>query len=63
MYEKWFGAFVGDITELANRTLKNELDTLRMLHNRYSETMDSIDAEIEELMKDFMSMQQELVVM
>lgn len=63
MYEKWFGAFVGDIAELANRTLKNELDTLRMLHNRYSETMDSIDAEIEELMKDFMSMQQELVVM
>ncbi len=63
MYEKWFGTFVEDITELTLRTLKNELEILEMLHVRYSQTMESIDDEIEELMKSFNSMQQKLVVM
>lgn len=63
MYEKWFGTFVEDITELANKTLKKELDILKMLHNRYNQTLDAIDDEIAELMKEFTDMQQELVVM
>ena len=63
MYEKWFGTFVEDITELANKTLKKELDILKMLHNRYHQTLDAIDDEIAELMKEFTDMQQELVVM
>ncbi len=63
MFEKWFGTFERDITELANRELKKELDTFRMLQNRYSQTLENIDAEIAELMKNFESMQQELVVM
>lgn len=63
MYEKWFGTFVEDITELANKTLKKELDILKMLHNRYHQTLDAIDDEIAELMKEFTAMQQELVVM
>jgi len=63
MYEKWFGTFVEDITELTLRILKDELEILKMLHVRYSQTMESIDDEIEELMKSFNSMQQKLVVM
>ncbi|MEE1258020.1 MAG: type I restriction-modification system subunit M [Lachnospiraceae bacterium] len=62
MYEKWFGTFVEDIAELAKNKLKNELDILKMLHNRYSQTLESIDSEIEDLMKSFSRMQQELVV-
>lgn len=63
MYEKWFGAFVGKIAELATHTLKSEIDTLKMLHNRYYQTMDSIDDEISNLMSEFSLLQQELVVM
>lgn len=63
MYEKWFGSFVKEISELTYNALKKELDTLKMLHKRYAQTLDSIDAEIDALMKEFESMQKELVVM
>lgn len=63
MYEKWFGAFDDNITELANRKIKDELGVLKMLQNRYGQTLESIDSEIEELMKTLESMQNELVVM
>ena len=46
-----------------NKTLKKELDILKMLHNQYNQTLDAIDDEIAELMKEFTDMQQELVVM
>lgn len=63
MYVKWFGNFVGDIAELATYKLKDEIETLKMLHNRYGQTMDSIDEEIKELMNTFSLLQQDLVVM
>ena len=62
MYAKWFGTFVKDLSELSNRMLKDELETLRMLNERYNQTMDSIDNEINELMVSFSLLQQELVV-
>ncbi len=63
MYVKWFGTFVEDIAELATYKLKDEIETLKMLHNRYDQTMDSIDEEIKELMNTFSLLQQDLVVM
>lgn len=63
MYAKWFGTFVKDLSELSNRMLKDELETLRMLNERYNQTMDSIDNQINELMASFSVLQQELVVM
>lgn len=63
MYVKWFGTFVEDIAELATYKLKDEIETLKMLHHRYDQTMDSIDEEIKELMNTFSLLQQDLVVM
>lgn len=63
MYVKWFGTFVEDIAELATHKLKDEIETLKMLHHRYDQTMDSIDEEIKELMNTFSLLQQDLVVM
>lgn len=63
MYEKWFGTFVEDIAKLSTSKLIDELDTLKMLDERYSQTLDDIDNEIAYLMKKFESMQQELVVL
>lgn len=63
MYEKWFGTFVEDIAKLSTSKLIDELDILKMLDERYSQTLDDIDTEIAQLMKEFESMQQELVVL
>lgn len=63
MHVKWFGTFVEDIAELATHKLKDEIETLKMLHHRYDQTMDSIDEEIKELMNTFSLLQQDLVVM
>ena len=63
MYVKWFGTFVEDIAELAAHKLKEEIETLKMLHHRYDQTMDGIDEEIKELMNTFSLLQQDLVVM
>jgi hypothetical protein len=54
---------VEDIAELATHKLKGEIETLKMLHHRYDQTMDSIDEEIKELMNTFSLLQQDLVVM
>src|SRR5690606_6452070 len=46
MYEKWFGSTVDTMISLVKTPLKTELNTLQMLHNRYSDTLSSIDEEI-----------------
>lgn len=63
MYAKWFGTFVKELSELSNRTLKQEIETLKMLNERYNQTIDNIDDEISEVMTSFGLLQQELVVM
>jgi type I restriction enzyme M protein len=62
MYEKWFGNTVDIIVGLAEITLKTELNTLQMLHNRYADTLSAIDEESRVLESAFEALMSELVV-
>lgn len=62
VYEKWFGTTVDLMIVLVTKPLKEELNTLEMLHNRYSQTLSAIELEIETLEKSFQSLLSELVV-
>ena len=62
VYEKWFGTTVDLMIDLVTQPLKEELNTLEMLHNRYSQTLSAIELEIETLEKSFQSLLSELVV-
>jgi type I restriction enzyme M protein len=42
--------------------LKAELNSLQMLEERYSNTLDSLDMEIDSLMSEFEALKNELVV-
>ncbi|WPK76330.1 hypothetical protein EUCAG14_18810 [Eubacterium callanderi] len=63
VYEKWFGNIISDMANLVEVPLKKELETLDMLKSRYSDTLNSIDDEINNLEKEFESLMNELVVM
>lgn len=62
VYEKWFGTTVDFMIDLVTKPLKEELNTMEMLHNRYSQTLSAIKLEIETLEKEFESLLSELVV-
>ncbi|NRT75147.1 type I restriction-modification system subunit M [Clostridium beijerinckii] len=62
MYKKWFGSTAQKMVALAQIPLKAELNTLTMLEERYANTLDSIDMEIESLMSEFEALKSELVV-
>lgn len=62
VYEKWFGTTVDLMIDLVTKPLKEELNTLEMLHNRYSQTLSAIELEIKTLEKVFESLLSELVV-
>ncbi len=62
MYEKWFGNTVNAMVGLVERPLKAELNTLQMLHNRYSDTLSSVDEEIREVEAAFEALMNDLVV-
>jgi type I restriction enzyme M protein len=62
VYEKWFGKTLNLIVQLVEMPLKKELDTLKMLNERYSETISFIDEEISELEKSLELMLDDLVV-
>jgi type I restriction enzyme M protein len=47
---------------LVERPLKAELNTLQMLHNRYSDTLSSVDEEIREVEAAFEALMNDLVV-
>lgn len=49
MYIKWFDNTVDTMVALVERSLKKELSTLQMLHNRYAVTLSAIDEESREL--------------
>ncbi len=63
MYQKWFGQLTGDITKLVEVPLKNELDILKELKERYADTLKTIEAESNSLEAQFEAMLSELVVM
>ena len=62
MYEKWFGNTVKAMVALIENSLKSELTTLQMLHNRYLDTLSAIDEDIRDLEAAFETMMSELVV-
>ncbi|PAV27787.1 type I restriction-modification system subunit M [Virgibacillus profundi] len=62
MYKKWFGQLIGDITKLVEVPLKNEIDTLKELKERYADTLETIEEESKSLEAQFEAMLQELVV-
>lgn len=62
VYKKWFGDTSKQMVELIQLALKNELNTLQTLEQRYSNTLDELDMEIERLMNDYESLKSELVV-
>lgn len=63
MYEKWFGDIVTEMVALVQVSLKAELTDLRMIEERYENTLDEIDGNINELMTEFDALKSELVVM
>ncbi|WP_312501479.1 type I restriction-modification system subunit M [Lacrimispora sp.] len=62
VYEKWFGTTIDFMNDLVTKPLKEELNTLEMLHNRYSQTLSAIELEIKTLEKTFERLLSELVV-
>lgn len=62
MYEKWFGNTLTAVVGLVESPLKTELNTLKMLHNRYLKTLSEIDEEIRDLESQFKELVNELVV-
>ena len=53
VYHKWFGKAVNDIVELMHVSVKSELSILQKLEERYFDTLDGIDEQIEKLLGDF----------
>ncbi|MNI88006.1 hypothetical protein D3C73_1452620 [compost metagenome] len=62
MYEKWLGNTVDAMVALVERSLKTELNTLQMLHNRYADTLSAMDNESRDLESAFEALMNELVV-
>ena len=62
VYHKWFGNTVPNMVDLINASLKRELNTLQKLEERYADTLDEIDAELENLLTDFDTLKDELEV-
>ena len=62
VYEKWFGTIVDLMTDLVVQPLKEELNILEMLINRYSQTLSAIELECETLEKELEILANELVV-
>lgn len=62
VYHKWFGKTVNDIVELMHVSVKSELNILQKLEERYSDTLDRIDEQIEKLLVDFEALKDDLVM-
>lgn len=63
VYEKWFGEIVQSMVDLTEQPLMDDIETLKMLDERYSETLDDLDNEINELHKAFEELASQLVVL
>src|SRR5699024_210657 len=62
MYQKWFGDLTNNMTRLIEIPLKNELDILKELKERYTDTLETIEKESKSLEAQFEDMLSELVV-
>lgn len=62
MFEKWFGDLTTNMINLIEQPLKEDLETLEMLRDRYKDTLDSLEAESKQLEQELEAMLQEMVV-
>jgi len=62
IYQKWFGNTTKQMVGLIQESLKTELNSLQILNDRYSDTLFDIDAQIENMMGEFETLKNELVV-
>lgn len=61
VFEKWFGNLMEEMVSLIEKPLKNELDILKLLDERYKSTLNDLDMEYRELEDSFESLLSELV--
>lgn len=62
VYEKWFGHLLEEMTDLIEKPLEDELETLRLLDERYALTLNDLDEESKDLEASFEELLSELVV-
>ncbi|MBN2651263.1 MAG: type I restriction-modification system subunit M, partial [Spirochaetales bacterium] len=62
VHHKWFGKTVENIVSLIHQSVKSELNTLQKLEERYADTLDEIEGQIESLLADFETLKADLVV-
>lgn len=62
IYEKWFGNLMEEMIGLIEKPLKKELGILKLLDNRYNETLSDLDEEYSKLEASFESLLSELVI-
>ncbi|MDN6161925.1 MAG: type I restriction-modification system subunit M, partial [Atopostipes sp.] len=62
VYRKWFGDLIPNMIQLIEEPLKEELETLKELDERYKDTLDDLEEEYKELEADFKEMASQLVV-
>lgn len=58
---KWFGRLDAEMIELIEKPLKKDLDTLKLLNDRYKDTLDDLDKEFQALESELESLLAELV--
>lgn len=59
--KKWFGGLMEEMINLIERPLKDELEILKMLDDRYKSTLDNLEEEYNELNSSFEALLSELV--
>ena len=62
IYKKWFGNTTKQMMGLVHDSLKIELNSVQILNERYSDTLFEIDSQIENMMNEFETLKNELVV-
>lgn len=62
VFDKWFGKIENKFMELVENPVKKELEILRVLHERYKETITELDNQIADLENELAAMMSELVV-
>ena len=62
MREKWFGGFEEKMVKLVIQPLLADLQTLKMLNDRYADTLDDIDSQIGQAESELDRLMQDLVV-
>lgn len=62
IYEKWFGDSIEKIVSLVHQPILAEINIIKELNERYSETIDDIDKEIAKVQAEFEELASQLVV-